>query len=123
MSTLATPETKLRDNRTTIFELVNFIGSIASITGISLLWLKGSINISPDVIVAAVLGVSFCFGLLLLEVLILRSFYRKFVFGRSSLFKTVFLSRQSSRFTGNNHFVLLLIKVIGSPEFKWLFRA
>jgi len=114
----------LKDKRTTTFEVVNFIGSIASITGISLLWLKNSINISPDVIVTVLLAVSFCFGLLLFDVLIIRLVYQKLVFNRSSLAKyAYYLLVTPILIVATIILVLLLGKVISSAEFKWLFRA
>ena len=107
----------------TVIDIVNLVGSIASITGISLLWLKGTLNVSPIDVVSIAIVVTFCFGLLILDVFLLRLFYRRWIVGRDMLGKLLyFLLVTPILSVLIILFALLLGKLISSPEFKWFFR-
>jgi hypothetical protein len=80
------------EKKQTILEIVNFIGSIASITGISLLWLKGSENIRPLDIVFLSGLVSISFGFLFLGIAIVRSIYKRWVINQDWVWKIVFFA-------------------------------
>jgi amino acid transporter len=78
------------DKKQSILEIVNFIGSIASITGISLLWLKGTENINPVDILATTVVVSISFGFLFLGIGIILYIYRRWVKNLDWVWKIVF---------------------------------
>lgn len=80
------------DKKRTIFEIVNFIGSIASITGISLLWFKGSSDTSPIQVVWIALIVSLCFGFLTLCVAIIRYIYLRWIRSWDVLWKITYFA-------------------------------
>ena len=61
----------------------NFLGSVASVTGVSLLWLKGRGNIRPEDLLVFAIGVLFSLGLASAAVLILQHGHNRYVKGQS----------------------------------------
>ena len=111
------------NRKLTVIDIVNLIGSIASITGISLLWLKDTTNVSPVFIFSVAIVVSFCFGLLVLDVFLIQYFYRRWFSGRDMLIKVLYFTLAAPVVSVLIIlFTMVLGKVLRSPEFKWFFR-
>ena len=72
--------------------ITNLLGSIASITGIALLWIKTGTSVSLIDIVWVGGFVSVCFGLLMLGVVLIRAAYVKFVKSKDVLVKIVYFA-------------------------------
>jgi hypothetical protein len=71
--------------RRKFIDVINTFGSIASITGISLLWLKGNTQIDIDTVLMIpiiALVVSFSLGVLALVYIVVEYFYRKYTKGK-----------------------------------------
>jgi|ERR1051325_9809957 len=76
----------------TIVGVVNLIGSIASITGVSLLWLRTSTAISPLDLLWFAFVVTFLFGVLALEAIAIRWCFYEWIIKRDWLAKFAFFA-------------------------------
>jgi len=85
--------------------------------------LKGTLNVSPVDVVSVAIIVTFCFGLLILDVFLLRLLYRRWIVGRDMLGQILYFTLAAPVLSVLIIlFALLLGKLISSPEFKWFFR-
>jgi len=75
-----------------LLDIINLLGSIASITGISLLWAKNGTSVSLIEIIWVGGFVSVCFGLLAFGLILIRSGYHKYVKSKDVLVKTVYFA-------------------------------
>jgi hypothetical protein len=104
-------------------EIVNLLGSIASVTGVSLLWLKDTIKLTPDEIIAVAVAASFVLGLATTGVLVIRYGYRRWALQGDALAKVVYLTLAFPAVM----FSMILIgisvnKLMISIDWNWFFR-
>jgi hypothetical protein len=112
------------DKKKTLVEIVNILGSIASITGISLLWLKDNNHFSPMDILAISVAVSFCLGLATLGVVICRYFYYRWFSQKDLLVKITYFALAIPIISCLMIMIVLFInKVVISTRFEWFFNS
>lgn len=82
------------EKRISVLEVVNLFGSIASITGISLLWIRESLKLNIDslAIISTLITVLFIFGSLSLVIAIIHYLYFNYVKEFNILWKITFFT-------------------------------
>lgn len=111
------------EKKKTLIDIVNILGSIASITGISLLWLKGNSHFSPLDIVVISIAVSFCLGLATLGVVIFRYLYYRWFSQRDLLVRIAYFALAIPIIICLMTMIALFTnKVVTSPEFQWFIK-
>src|SRR5688500_2025464 len=84
---------EVRSSRTkSVIEIVNLVGSVASITGITLLWLKDTLPISPLDVPWAAGIVSVFIGIMAVCVIIFRSIYVRWFRNKDIVVKVAFFT-------------------------------
>jgi hypothetical protein len=81
----------VQTRRVSFIEIVNTVGSLASITGVSLLWLKGDGPLSWENVLGVAMIVASCVGLASALAWLLLQGYRRFVAEASLLQKVAYI--------------------------------
>ena len=110
-------------NKARIIEILNMLGSIASIAGISLLWVKGNSRVNAFDIPFFFLAVSFGFGVVAAGLFAIRYYYRRLPASADWLVKSTYFCIAVPVVT----FVLILISLCGnklliSIDWDWFTR-
>jgi len=85
------PVTELPTRRISFLDVVNTVGSLASITGISLLWLKGESGINWEVLLLLAFAVPAAVGLVSAVAWALILGYRRLASGQSTLVRVAYI--------------------------------
>jgi lysylphosphatidylglycerol synthetase-like protein (DUF2156 family) len=80
--------------RIRFIDIVHLLGSVASITGISLLWLKSELNIKTILVEIPVLAllISFSLGIISVGIILLRYLYQKYFINKEMMWKFAFFA-------------------------------
>ena len=110
--------------RTSFIEIVNTVGSLASITGISLLWLKGDGPVAWENVVGVAMIVALCVGLASALAWLLLQGYRRFAAQGSLLVKVAYIGLGApGAVLGGILLALLANKFFISINWNWFFQT
>jgi hypothetical protein len=104
-------------------EIVNTVGSVASITGVSLLWLKGDGPLAWENVVGVAMIVASCVGLASALAWLLLQGYRRFAAEASLLQKVAYIGLGvPGTVLGGVLLALLANKLFISINWNWFFQ-
>lgn len=107
----------------TALELFHFLGTLASVTGVSLLWLKDRVTIRPEDIVAVAISVAFVLGVLTAAGTLIWRIYLAHIRRHGRSWTAVYFLIGSPVMIFIAGIVLLLVnKFMINFPFDWFFR-